>query len=53
MQRLNAIEGVNFTDADLKKYPTIPLSTIASDPAGPTKIVAALTWMEQQLQHPT
>jgi hypothetical protein len=53
MQRINAIEGVNFTDADLKKYPTIPLSTIASDPEGPTKIIAALNWMEQQLEHPT
>lgn len=50
MQRFNEIDGVRLTDADLAKYPSIPLSTIARDPHGPKKTIAALTWMEQQIE---
>ena len=49
MQQFNAISNVNFTDADLSRYPSIPLSTIARDPNGLKKIIGALTWMEQQI----
>src|SRR5262249_30996343 len=50
MKQFNAISDVKFGDADLTKYRSIPLSTIAADPDGLTKIVAALTWMEQRIQ---
>jgi hypothetical protein len=52
MQKLNAIEGVNFSDADLVKYRAIPLLTIANDPEGEPKLLAALEWMGQQLEQP-
>src|SRR5206468_371212 len=42
MQRFNAINGVNFTDGELKKYPTIPLARIAKDPEGQSKVIDAL-----------
>jgi hypothetical protein len=45
MQQFNSIEGVNFTDAELTKYRSISLTTIATDPEGQAKIIAALTWM--------
>lgn len=50
MRRFNEIEGVRLTEADLAKYPSISLSTIASDPHGLRKVVAALTWMAQQIE---
>jgi hypothetical protein len=50
MEKLNAIEGVNFSDADLTKYRAIPLRTIANDPEGESKLFAALEWMGQQLE---
>jgi hypothetical protein len=53
MQRFNAIDNVNFTDADLTKYPSIPLTTIAHDPHGLNKMLTALTWMEQQIEQTT
>jgi hypothetical protein len=53
MQQFNSINGVNFTDAELTKFRSMPLSTIASDPDGPSKVIAALTWMEQQIERPT
>lgn len=49
MQRLGAVQGAGFTEADLEKLPSLPLSKIASDPEGPTKVVAALQWMADQL----
>jgi hypothetical protein len=52
LQQFNGVGGVNFTDAELTKYRTIPLSTIVADPEGATKIIAALTWMEQQIERP-
>lgn len=51
MQRFNSIQGINFTDDDLQKYRSIPLSIITSDPEEPSKIDAALTWMEQQIKN--
>lgn len=51
MQQFNAIKGVNFTDVELTKYPSIPLATIAADLEGQSKIIAALTWMEQEIEH--
>jgi hypothetical protein len=50
MQRLNTLNNVDFTDADLSKYPSIPLSIIARDGDGLNKIIGALTWMEQQIE---
>jgi hypothetical protein len=50
MQKFNAIAGVNFTDADLTRYRAIPLGTIVQDPEGPTKLMATLTWMDQQIE---
>lgn len=50
MQQFNAIGGVKFTDADLSKYPSIPLSVVARDPADAAKIMTALAWMEQQIK---
>jgi hypothetical protein len=49
MQHFNSISGVNFTDIDLKRYPAVPLRTIAADPDGATKILEALSWMERQI----
>jgi hypothetical protein len=49
MDKLNVIEGVNFSDADLTRYRAIPLLTIANDPEGESKLIAALDWMKQQL----
>jgi hypothetical protein len=53
MLQFNAINGINFADADLTRYRGIPLSTIAGDPEGAVKIITALTWMEHQIEHPT
>jgi hypothetical protein len=49
MQRFNTIVGANLKEADLTKYPSISLHTIAADPEGETKILAALKWMEDQI----
>jgi hypothetical protein len=50
MQRFGKVNGVDFTDADLKGYRNIPLSKIASDPDGLTKIMSSLAWMEEQIE---
>lgn len=50
MRRFDEIDDVHLTDADLAKYPSIPLSVIARDPYGPKKLIAALTWMEKQIE---
>jgi hypothetical protein len=50
MQRFNSIKGVNLTDVDLMKYPSIPLRTIAADPDGANKIIGTLKWMEEQIE---
>ena len=49
MQQFNVIKSVNFTDADLTRFRTISLKTIAADPEGGKKIVAALTWMGHEI----
>jgi hypothetical protein len=50
MQKLNAIEGVNLTDADLAKYRSIPLKVVTSDPHGAAKLLDALIWMQHEIQ---
>jgi hypothetical protein len=49
MTRLAKIEGVKFTDNDLTKYRSIPLSLVAADPSGPSKLLDALNWMENEI----
>lgn len=49
MERFNEIRGANLRDADLSKYPSISLRTIATDPEGKAKVMNALEWMEEQI----
>ncbi|WP_316182264.1 hypothetical protein [Bradyrhizobium sp. SZCCHNRI1009] len=49
LERFNAIKGVDLREADLSKYPSISLRTIAQDPAGRASLIAALKWMEEQI----
>jgi hypothetical protein len=51
MDRFSAIDGVTFVDADLAKYPCIPLGKISSDPGGLSKFLSALNWMDGQITH--
>lgn len=51
MERLTTIRGVNFSEADLTKYRSIPLRVIADDPEGESKFFATLAWMAQQLEN--
>jgi hypothetical protein len=53
MQKFNTLDNVNFTEADLSKYRSIPLSTIARDTDGLDKIIRALTWMGRQIEQAT
>jgi hypothetical protein len=53
MQLFNAIEGANLGEADLTRYPSISLRTIAMDPEGETKMLAALKWMGDQISQQT
>jgi len=50
MDKFNLIDGVKLTEADLTKFRSVPISTIASDPEGESKLMSALTWMEQQIE---
>jgi hypothetical protein len=52
MLQFNAVNGINFTDAELTRFRSVSLRTIAADPEGPKKLIAALTWMEEQIEHP-
>lgn len=49
MEHFNAIRGANLSEADLTRYPSISLHTIAADPEGGTKVISALKWMEDQI----
>jgi len=49
MNRIGAVDGVNFVDADVQKYPSLPLSKIAANPKGLPKVLSALNWMDEQL----
>lgn len=49
MERFNAINGINFAEADLAKYRSFSLRTIANDPNGLEKLIGVLNWMEQQI----
>jgi hypothetical protein len=49
MAHFNEIRGANLREADLTKYPSIPLRTIAADPEGKAKVMSALKWMEEKI----
>jgi hypothetical protein len=49
MKRFAAIQGANLGEADLAKKPALKLSTIAGDPDGLSKILAALNWTYEQI----
>jgi hypothetical protein len=51
MEHFNAIRGANLKEADLSRYPSIALKTIAADPEGEAKVMTALKWMEAQIDH--
>lgn len=53
LERFNAIRGANLREADLTKYPSISLRTIAADPEGETKVMNALKWVEEQIDQTT
>lgn len=53
LKRFGAVDGFDFTDADLTRYRSLPLSKIAADPNGATKILSALHWMEEQIESQT
>ena len=49
MNRIGDINGAGLVEADLAKYPSIPLATITADPNGVSKIMSALNWLDEQL----
>lgn len=49
MKMFNSIDGVSLTDADLTRYPAIPLAKIAADPNGLTKLISALEWLDAEI----
>jgi hypothetical protein len=49
MKRFAAIQGTTLGEADLAKNPALKLSTIAADPDGLSKILAALNWTNEQI----
>ncbi|MGY4255292.1 hypothetical protein ACVI1L_002360 [Bradyrhizobium sp. USDA 4516] len=51
MEHFNTVRGANLREADLSRYPSIPLRTITADPEGEAKIMSALKWMEEKIDH--
>lgn len=51
MEHFNTVRGANLREADLTRYPSIPLRTIAADPEGEAKVMSALKWMEEKIDH--
>lgn len=49
MEHFNEVRGANLREADLTKYPSISLRTIATDPDGKAKVLDALAWMKEQI----
>jgi hypothetical protein len=49
MRRFGEIRGAGFVEADLGLYPAIPLSKIAEDPEGLSKVLSALNWLDDQI----
>lgn len=49
MTRLGSVQGIDFDEGDLSRYRPIPLSKIAADPNGSSKMVSTLNWMDEQL----
>jgi hypothetical protein len=51
LNRFGALEGAELSENDLTKYPAVALRKIASDPAGLSKMMSALEWMDDQIEH--
>lgn len=51
MRRFNEISGVNFSDRELTKYPSILLSRIVEDPQGMSKLRSTLDWMASKIEN--
>lgn len=51
LQQFNTVKNANLKESDLTKYPSLSLDTIAADPEGETKVLNALKWMEEQIEH--
>jgi hypothetical protein len=49
VKHFGAIDNANFDDATIKKYPSLSLRRILSDSNGPSKLFAALNWMEERI----
>ena len=49
MRRFGAVENANFDDTTLKRYPSLSLRRVLRDPDGPSKILAALNWMDERI----
>lgn len=49
MEHFNLVRGANLKEADLTRYPSIALRTIAADPGGEEKIMSALKWMAEKI----
>lgn len=51
IDRLNAINGVNFTDADLtnSNWPSITLSSICKEPNGVSILLQTLNWIDEKI----
>jgi hypothetical protein len=49
VKRFGAIDNANFDDTTIKKYPSLSLRRILRDPDGPSKLFAALSWMEERI----
>jgi hypothetical protein len=45
MRRLNEIDGVNISNDDLAKRPSVPLSTLSSSPSNIEKFMDTLNWI--------
>jgi len=44
------VEGSGLSDASVDKYANVPLSAIAADPAGTSRVIAALQWIADQVK---
>lgn len=49
VKRFGEINNANFDESTTKKYPSLSLRRILRDPNGPSKLFAALNWMEEQI----
>ena len=49
VKRFGAVNEANFDETTAKRYPSLSLRRILRDPEGPSKILDALSWMEERL----